>query len=149
MNGKPPNAYFDRPHVVTVDEIDGQGHVHNLRYLQWSLWAAGGHTAELGLDAAGESERGFGFVVRRHEVEYRRAAFLGDSIVVRTWISQIDSHSSWRRSVIVRPKHRDVLARVDTRWVYVDLKRHRLAEIPPVVADAAVVLNDPPSMPWA
>ena len=140
--------YHDHPHTVAADEIDAQQHVHNLRYLQWSLWAAGGHTRALGLDTAAELSRGFGFVVREHAAVYRAAALAGDSIVVRTWISQLDKFSSWRKSVVCRLSDQRVLTKIDTRWVYADLRNHKVAAIPESIRDAAVILDSPPPMPW-
>lgn len=142
------SAFFDLPHTVLDDEIDAQNHVHNLRYIQWSLWAAGKHTAALGLDTAAELKRGFGFVVRKHDAEYRRAALDGDELIVRTWIYQIDRFSSWRQTYICRQSDRSVLARIKTRWVYADLKQHRVAEIPPQLVAAVHLQPTVPSMPW-
>lgn len=142
------SEYFDQPHVVGDDEIDAQQHVHNLRYLQWSLWAAGGHTRQLGLDTAAELDRGYGFVVREHSAVYRAAALAGERLVIRTWLSQIDRHSSWRKSFICRLSDRRILTKIDTRWVYADLRHHTVAEIPKHLADAVTVLDSPPPMPW-
>ena len=52
--------YFDLEHCVADEEIDAQQHVHNLRYLQWTLWAAG-HTRAGGWDAKAALEEGFGW----------------------------------------------------------------------------------------
>ena len=70
----PLNPFFDYPHTVDPDEIDAQEHVHNLRYLQWTLWAAGDHSAAMGWDSRGALERGLGWVVRAHDITYRAAA---------------------------------------------------------------------------
>lgn len=142
------DAIFDLQHRVADDEIDAQQHVHNLRYLQWSLWAAGQHTAALGWDATEQLRRGFGWVVRSHEITYRAAAVAGDQIVVRTWVSELDRFASRRRYAICRPADRTVLARVETRWVYVDLKVHKVLPIPPAAAERIAVMESPPPLPW-
>ena len=129
-------VHFDVRHTVAPEEVDEQGHVHNLRYIQWSLWAAGRHTRSLGHDAAAELDRGFGFVVRDHQATYRRAAFAGDAIVARTWIERLDDHSAHRRTLILRDDQR--LADIRTRWVYIDLREHRLSVIPEAVRAAVV-----------
>ena len=77
--------FFDLHHQVTEGEIDAQQHVHNLRYLQWSLWAAGKHTEAIGWDSKGALAEGVGWVVREHAIQYRAAAFSADKVVVRTW----------------------------------------------------------------
>ena len=66
--------FFDYSHVVAPDEIDAQGHVHNLRYLQWTLWAAGSHSRAGGWDSKKALEQKLGWVVRNHDITYRAAA---------------------------------------------------------------------------
>ena len=140
--------FFDFAHVVEADEIDAQGHVHNLRYLQWTLWAAGAHTKAIGWDSAAQLERGFGWVVRSHDAKYRAAAMRGEEIVVRTWVSDLQRFASRRRYVVCRPADRTVLTQVETRWVYVDLKNRNAIAIPRRAADLLVVCPDPPPLPW-
>ena len=142
------HAFFDYPHTVVDAEIDAQGHVHNLRYLQWTLWAAGAHTRALGWDDQADLERGFGWVVREHEVTYRAAALAGDSLIIRTWVSDLAKFASRRRYVICRPADRAVLARVQTRWVYVDLNARKVVGIPRFALEQLVVSSAPPPLPW-
>ena len=87
----PEITYFDLPHTVSEDEIDAQMHVHNLRYLQWTLWAAGKHTKAIGWDSAAGLARGVGWVVREHKIQYRLAALAGDELVIRTWVHDLQT----------------------------------------------------------
>lgn len=141
-------AYFDFRHTVASDEIDSQGHVHNLRYLQWTLWAAGAHSSANGWDSARALERGLGWVVRSHDVTYRAAALAGDKIVVRTWVNDLAKFASRRKYLVCRPADQTVLAKVETRWVYVDLRVHKVMPIPEDIACQLKVLGSPPTMPW-
>lgn len=142
-------AYFDVHHTVEADEIDGQGHVHNLRYLAWTLRAAARHSAALGWNSEEMLEKfGSGWVVRSHEVVYRLAAMEGDEIVIRTWVAEIARHAAVRRSVICRMSDRKVLARVRSRWVMVDLRVRKAIQIPDPVAARIEVLATVPPMPW-
>ncbi|WP_404306685.1 acyl-CoA thioesterase [Neorhodopirellula lusitana] len=140
--------WFDLPHVVQADEVDAQQHVHNLRYLQWSLWAARDHNATAGWDAASALSEGFGWVVRDHEITYRVAAVADQEIVVRTWVSEISRYSSTRKTLVCRPADQKVLARISTRWVYVDLKRHRALEIPAEAKAGLAIQDSTPPLPW-
>jgi acyl-CoA thioester hydrolase len=140
--------YFDLHHTVAPDEIDAQGHVHNLRYLQWTLWAAGEHSKAVGWDAASALRAGFGWVVRSHDVTYRAAARAGDDVTVRTWVSELARFASRRKYAICRTSDRVVLARIETRWVYVDLTQHRVVAIPDDVASQIAVCDQAPSLPW-
>lgn len=139
--------FFDLAHTVTDDEIDAQRHVHNLRYLQWTLWAARDHVASMGYDRDRMHAEGIGWVVRDHEITYRAAAIADDVIVVRTWISESRRYAVTRKFVICRPADQTVLARGQTRWVYVDLRRHKAMAIPPEIL-AMVDSTSTPPLPW-
>lgn len=141
------SAYFDFQHTVTADEIDAQQHVHNLRYLQWTLWAAGAHTRACGWQADEAREAGIGWVVRNHQIKYQAAAKKGDEIIVRTWVSEIQRFASRRNYVICRPADKTLLSRVETRWVYVDLNVEKVIAVPDDVASLMQVIQSPP-MPW-
>ena len=140
--------FFDLLHTVNPDEIDAQGHVHNLRYLQWTLWAAGEHSKAAGWDAATALQDGFGWVVRSHEVTYRAAAMAGDEILIRTWVSDIARFASRRKYAICRPLDQAILTRVETRWVYVDLSHHRVVAIPESILSQLAVCDPAPCLPW-
>jgi acyl-CoA thioester hydrolase len=140
--------YFDYFHTVEADEIDAQQHVHNLRYLQWTLWAAGKHSAECGWDSRAALANGLGWVVRKHDITYRSAAIANDQIVVRTWVADVAAFAARRKYVVCRPEDRTVLARVETRWVYVDLTKHKVVPIPADLQEKMLVADRIPPMPW-
>ncbi|MEM0924549.1 MAG: acyl-CoA thioesterase [Planctomycetota bacterium] len=136
--------YFDLHHQVSQDEIDAQEHVHNLRYLQWTLWAAGRHVDAVGWDTKAALKRGVGWVVREHKVQYRAAAFGGDEVIVRTWVHDMQRFASTRKYVICRPADTTLLARVETRWVFVDLRAHRVLAIPDEARAGLEPITTPP-----
>ncbi len=140
--------YFDFKHSVQDREIDSQGHVHNLRYLYWTLGAASAHVAQLGWDSEAALARGFGWVVRNHDVKYSAAALAGDDVVIRTWVSEVSPYASLRKYVICRPSDRTVLAKVTTRWVFVDLSVRKVVKIPPPAKAGLQVCSPPPPLPW-
>lgn len=142
------SPFYDYHHTVTDDEIDAQGHVHNLRYLQWTLWAANEHSRCLGWNAQAALEEGIGWVVRGHDAIYRVAALAGDQLVVRTWVSELTRVASRRRYLVCRPSDQKVLTRVETRWAMVDLRRRRAIDIPAAAVRQMQVLQRPPGLPW-
>lgn len=144
----PMIPHFDFSHTVTADEIDAQQHVHNLRYLQWTLWAAGGHTRASGWDTKAALNDGLGWVVRGHEIKYRAAALAGDEIIVRTWVSEIQKYASTRKYIVCRPADKSILARVETRWVFVDLQNHKALAIPDEAKKLLVIQKTAPGLPW-
>jgi acyl-CoA thioester hydrolase len=142
------SEFFDYQHTVGEDEIDAQGHVHNLRYLQWTLWAAGAHTKARGWDSQAALQQGFGWVVRGHDATYRAAAMTGDKITVRTWVSDVAQFASRRKYLICRPSDQTLLARVETRWVYVDFSVRKAVAIPPSLVSQLAICEMTPPLPW-
>jgi acyl-CoA thioester hydrolase len=66
--------------------------------------------------------------VRRHEIEYLRAAVPGDEIVVETRVASMGAASSVRITRMLRDG--EVLARASTNWAFLDLARMRPTRIP-------------------
>lgn len=78
-------------------DIDVFNHVNNVVYLRWMADAAWDHSKALGFDFAAYEARDCGFVVTRHELDYRRAALAGDTVHIATWISSNDGRLKLRR----------------------------------------------------
>jgi acyl-CoA thioester hydrolase len=113
---------------AAASDIDGLGHVSNLVYLRWVLDAALAHSTAKGLDEAAYKARGQGWVVRRHEIDYLRAALEGDELVVETRVASLAAASSTRKTRIFR--NGELLARAATSWAYVDYRTGRPIRIP-------------------
>jgi acyl-CoA thioester hydrolase len=123
-------------------DIDGLGHVSNLVYLRWVLEAALAHSTAKGLDETAYKARGQGWVVRRHEIDYLRAAFAGDELVVETRVATVAAASSTRRTRILRDG--ELLARAATNWAYVDFRTGRPMRIPEEVKSLFELEPDEP-----
>jgi acyl-CoA thioester hydrolase len=101
--------------VVTPEHIDDRGHVNNAVYLIWVQEAANRHWHYL----AGPQANDFAWVVRRHEIDYLAAAYLGDRIQAITWVGETDALSSIRRVRIQTGEGR-ILSEVRTTWCLID-----------------------------
>ncbi len=133
---------FTREIIVTQADIDSQGHVNNLRYLQWMQDAAVAHTTAQGWPMQRYADAGLGWVVRSHAITYKRPAFLGETITVCTWISGFSQRSSPRRYLFWRAADKKVLAEAETLWVFVDLASGRPAKVPEELRAAFEVVED-------
>lgn len=139
------NNDFDDPSVyrfslsVAREDLDEMNHVNNLVYLRWCLKAAGAHSKHVGWPSTRYHESGFGFIVRAHRIKYKIPALLGDKIVIRTWIANMEKVSSDRRYQILRESDGKRLAEAETTWVYVNLKTLSLSRIPDEVRSAFTV----------
>ncbi len=135
-------AIFEHFLTVRDDEIDRLGHVGNLVYLRWTQEAALAHSAAQGWPTDAYHKLGSGFIVRSHNIEYRRPALLNDELVVRTWVAGFRRASSLRRFKIVRRRDERVLATAATDWAFVRFETGMPTRIPPEIRDAFELVED-------
>src|ERR1700761_4157245 len=123
------------PHLVTLDvvpaDIDAYNHVNNAIYLSWFDRAAWSHSKTLGisLDECLKIRRGM--AAHRTEIDYLRAAVLGNQVAVATWIVSTDSRLRVeRRFQIRRDGDGETLARARTPYVCINLGSGRAVRMP-------------------
>src|SRR3954469_2391243 len=87
--------------TVPAAAIDANGHVNNVAYIQWMQDAAIAHADRVGCTAMTQSLNAI-WVVRSHHIEYRRPAYAGDVITVKTWIHDCRAVSSRRKYEFLR-----------------------------------------------
>ena len=98
----PPEAFLLPPQfilslAVQESDIDDFNHVNNVVYLGWMARAAWAHSKQLGFDFAAYRQRDCGFVVTRHEIDYKAAARAGERVHIATWVSVNDGRLRLRR----------------------------------------------------
>ena len=117
---------FELAISVAPDDIDQLGHVGNIVYVKWIQEAAIAHWKA----AAPRAEQGrLLWVVLRHEIEYKQAAYLGDQIIVTTWVGAASRIKFERHTDFVRTRDRRVLATALTVWCPIDSKTGRPAKV--------------------
>jgi acyl-CoA thioester hydrolase len=124
---------FEIPITVASSHIDDLGHVNNVVYLQWVQDVAKSHWHAM---ANADDIKNLGWVVTRHEMEYRAAGFLGDELVARTWIGETTALSCERFVEIRRSSDDRVLMRARSIWIPVDRTSGRPRRIGPQVLAA-------------
>ncbi len=123
--------------VIPETAIDANRHVNNVEYVRWMQEAAISHADAAGCSAA-TREAGASWVVRSHHVEYLRPLFAGETITVQTWVSTLRKSSSLRKYLFLRD--RQMMARGETLWVFVDAALGRPLPIPNTVSGAFVLV---------
>jgi acyl-CoA thioester hydrolase len=118
------NAY-ELAITVREEDIDQLGHVNNVTYVRWVQEAATAHWNTL---ATSDERIRLQWVIIRHEIDYKRSAFLQDAIVARTWVGEAKGLAFERHTEIVRASDRKLLARARTVWCPVDAKTLRPTE---------------------
>ena len=107
--------------VLPVD-IDEQNHVNNTVYLRWVQDVATAHWRAI---ANPEAQRTTGWVVLRHEIDYKTPATLGDEIVLRTWVGKATRLTFERFTEIRRKSDRQVLSTARTLWCPINTQTGR------------------------
>ena len=115
---------FRFPITVTPDDIDFMGHVNNARYLNWVQDAVLAHWNRL---APAEDVASKAWVALKHEITYRKPAFLEDDVIASTVLERYNGARAFYRTVIKRGE--DVLAEVQSSWCCIDAKTLRPARI--------------------
>ena len=127
---------FEWPHVVGAEEIDELGRANNVAFLRWMNSAAVAHSAALGWPLERYLQRGEGWVVRRHEIEYLRPVHPGAQFLIRTWVQSFERASSWRCYAVLAGPTEALVARGRTLWAWIDFPTGRLRRIPSEVVTA-------------
>lgn len=122
---------YEVPIEVLPGDIDELGHVNNVVYLRWVQDAAVAHWNARAAEADRES---LFWVVRRHEIDYVRPAFLDTDVLARTWVGTASRREFERHTELVRADGR-VLVRARTVWVPVDRDTLRPTDVSPRVRE--------------
>jgi acyl-CoA thioester hydrolase len=99
---------------VLPQDIDAQDHVNNTVYLRWVQDAAVAHWRAI---ASPQAQRKIGWVVVRHEIDYKAPGSLGDEVVLRTWVGEATRLRFERLTEILRKSDQRLLATARTLWV--------------------------------
>lgn len=121
---------YQHPIKVSLDDIDDLNHVNNIVYLRYVQDIAGKHwhSAVTPQEAAELL-----WVVRRHEIDYLKSAFLGDKLTIKTWVDNFTGVTSDRHCEISRGE--EILARSRTIWVAIDPKTMRPTRVSSEIAE--------------
>lgn len=113
-----PHTFY-LPIKVAPEDIDELNHVNNIVYLRYVQEAAIGHWKTVPQEIASQIV----WMARRHEIDYLKQAFLGDDLIIKTWVDTFVGVKSFRHCEIMRGD--EVLARSITHWVALDAQTLR------------------------
>src|SRR5882757_10936848 len=116
------SAPFEMTISVMPEDIDEQNHVNNTVYLRWVQEVATAHWEAI---ASSEAQEGIGWVVLRHEIDYKGPACLGDEVVLRTWVGKATRLTFERFTEIRRNRDGRLLSEARTLWCPIDAQTGR------------------------
>lgn len=113
---------------ITVEEknLDKQKHVNNVQYVQWVQDVAEEHWE---VRASEDQKAKMIWVVVRHEIDYKKEAFLGDNISLQTYVGETTHVTSVRHVIIKNADTDKLLAEAKTTWCLLDAQTKRPVKI--------------------
>ena len=112
---------------VLSRDIDEQNHVNNTVYLRWVQEVATAHWRAV---ASGEAQENIGWVVLRHEIDYKVPAALDDQIMLRTWVGKATRLTFERFTEIRRSRDGQLLSQARTLWCPINAQTGRPIRVP-------------------
>jgi YbgC/YbaW family acyl-CoA thioester hydrolase len=115
---------------VMFFDTDCGGVVHNIAYLRFIEIARTLLAEELGLRLAQMTEDKKYPVVVRTEIDYRRAAKLGDLLVIEGWLDELERARFWCAFRIVRPKDDALISECRQTLALIEMPVGKLLRLP-------------------
>lgn len=133
----PARGVFALWHTVQEHETSALvPHANNIAIVGWIDLIASRHGDEAGASRTELAAAGQMWFVARHEIDYLAEAFIGDRLLLLTWVEKLGRTSLSRATRVVRAADGIVMARATSRWALVDLETRRPAPIAPSVRAA-------------
>jgi acyl-CoA thioester hydrolase len=116
------SSAFEMTVPVLPGDIDEQNHVNNTVYLRWVQDVATAHWRAI---ASPEAQAAIGWVVLRHEIDYKTPATLDGEIVLRTWVGKATRLTFERFTEIRRKSDHQLFSKARTLWCPIDVRTGR------------------------
>jgi YbgC/YbaW family acyl-CoA thioester hydrolase len=128
MNSEQPRIRTEMR--VMFFDTDCGGVVSNIAYLRFIEIARTLLAEELGLPLAEMAKTQKYPVVVRTEIEYRRAAKLGDRLVIDGWLDQMQRARFWCAFRIMRPSDETLIAECRQMLALIEMPAAKLLPLP-------------------
>ena len=117
---------FQQTKQVTQAHLDEHAHVNNLEYIKWVLAISEAHW--IAKTPADVREK-YAWFVLDHYIQYKKQAFLGEELILSTWIESYENIKSERRVNIIRKADGKVILEAKTNWCFIDINTKKPTRI--------------------
>jgi len=125
-------SIFESELSVRPDDIDMFNHVHNSKYLDYVLAARYEQMEKCyGMSWEKFAEQGYGWVVARVTIHFKRPLKMGDKIKVRTGILEMNEKGSQVQFEIINVANGKVASDGVFDYVMIDLVTQRSCKVTP------------------
>ena len=113
---------FQKEITVTKNDLDQLNHVNNVRYVQWVQDIAEAHWLK---NASQQILDSYYWVLVKHTIDYKGQAFLGDAILIKTYVESSEGVSSIRKVEMHNQSSNKLIIASVTKWCLIDKKTNR------------------------
>jgi len=116
---------YSKTITVLPEHLDDLNHVNNVVYLQWVQDIAKEHWFS---KTSSEINTAYFWVVVKHELEYKKPAFLDDVIMVTTYVEEFKGALSVR--CVEFKKGEELIVKTRSQWCLIGAKDHKPKRVP-------------------
>jgi acyl-CoA thioester hydrolase len=117
---------FETTIVVTEHDLDDLNHVNNVRYVQWVNDIAKQNWEQIAPPTIKEE---YFWVMLSNHIDYKQAAYLNDTILIKTYVSKSEGVKSTRIVEIYNKDSSKLLAKSETNWCLISKKTQKPTRI--------------------
>ena len=121
-----PAETYSHKRTVAEEDLDELQHVNNVRYVQWIQDIAKEHWDVRATDQLKED---FLWVVVRHEIDYKKQAFLKDELLIETYVGDTTFVTSDRYVNIRKADSGELLVGAKSTWCLLDTSSKKPTKI--------------------
>ena len=123
---------FQKEITVAKTDLDQLNHVNNVRYVQWVQDIAEAHWLK---NASQQILDSYYWVLVKHTIDYKGQAFLGDAILIKTYVESSEGVSSIRKVEMHNQSSNKPIIISETKWCLIDKKTNRPSRISSEIAE--------------
>ena len=123
---------FQKEITVAKTDLDQLNHVNNVRYVQWVQDIAEAHWLK---NASQQILDSYYWVLVKHTIDYKGQAFLGDAILIKTYVESSEGVSSIRKVEMHNQSSNKLIIASVTKWCLIDKKTNRAFRISSEIAE--------------
>ena len=117
--------------TVRSTHIDVMGHVNNAKYVEFLEWGRVDEIEKKGINIWDMVKRGLGFAVVNLNIHYRKEAFAGDILIVRTSFKELRNRKvGIIEQIITNKESNDVVCEAEVTFLIFDIHKHKSVTMP-------------------
>ncbi|MCK5916683.1 MAG: acyl-CoA thioesterase [Deltaproteobacteria bacterium] len=122
--------------TVRSTHIDVMGHVNNAKYIEFLEWGRCDELEKLKIDIWDMVKRGLGFAVVNLNISYRKEAFAGDILTIKTIFREVRNKKIGLIDQIITKQGSDeIVCEAEVTFLIFDMEKHKSITMPQELLD--------------